>query len=199
MLARGPNAEKAGAKFRAFFLSPAGNFILSSVSVWVFSWNLGVWKRRGRQICTFGVGCCVKPPRPPSRRGFGRHFNHTKQCRMCTFGHACRSRWASRDNQRAHTCTFGATGLHKHHNIPLDQRTNFAAGEGSGPGEGWPGRVVRVGLVKVGLTHKSKRASVMRSFPAVIKVFLGVSADCLLLKWSPLSHITVALHRILLG
>ena len=72
-----------GPKFRAFLFPFPPPFRSFCVSLGVFSWNFGgVWKRRGRQMCTFGVlglSCeapaAPKPPQkdwnpPRSRRGF---------------------------------------------------------------------------------------------------------------------------------
>ena len=60
-----------GPTFRAFFSSPTTSFALFSLSLWVFSRFFGgVWKRRGRQMCTFGVLglLCEAPaaPKPPA-------------------------------------------------------------------------------------------------------------------------------------
>ena len=49
----GPEGWEAQ-NFALFFLSPAGNFILSPL-LGVFSFNLGGLKRWGAQMCTLGV------------------------------------------------------------------------------------------------------------------------------------------------
>ena len=70
--------------FALFFLSPAGNFILS-FSLWeVFSLNFGgVFEGRGAQIYTFGLsGCSVKPRRLRGRRGFTQQPENSKRAHL---------------------------------------------------------------------------------------------------------------------
>ena len=64
--------EGWGAQNFALFLpSPTTNFALF-ISLCVFSWSFGgVWKRRGRQMCTFGVlGLLCEAPAAPKPPGF---------------------------------------------------------------------------------------------------------------------------------
>ena len=52
---KGGGSKGGGPKISRFFPSPTTSFTLL-VSHCVFSWFFGgVWKRRGRQMCTFGV------------------------------------------------------------------------------------------------------------------------------------------------
>ena len=66
-----------------FFLSPTGNFFLSSLSggfLVEFWWCL---KRRGAQMCTFGLsGCRVTPRRLRGRQGFTRQPENSKRAHM---------------------------------------------------------------------------------------------------------------------
>ena len=74
--------------FALFFPSPTTNFALF-ISLCVFSWSFGgVWKRRGRQMCTFGVlGLLCEAPAAPKPPGF-----HTTALENSTRKHTVRDK-----------------------------------------------------------------------------------------------------------
>ena len=133
-----PNPEKVGPrrvvgarrvggpKFRAFFFPvPPQNSFFSSLSGGLlveFWWCL---KRRGAQMCTFGVlGLSCEAPAAPKPPGF-----HT----------------TAREPKRAHLSLQNTTKIQREDTQRGKKRTNFAAGEGKKrakfwavPGEGRP-------------------------------------------------------------
>ena len=69
-------------KISRFFFFPLPLHVRSfCVSLGVFSLNFGgIWKHRGRQMCTFGLsGCRVNPPRLWGRQGLTRQPENSKR------------------------------------------------------------------------------------------------------------------------